>query len=90
MLRQPWFWVVVILLIMLLFGANKLPGLAGSVGQSLKIFKKEVRELQDDTDVNVDGSDSDVPGMSNYQSAPPSTPGSTADSQQQHSSDPPK
>lgn len=89
MLRQPWFWVVVILLIMLLFGANKLPGLAGSVGQSLKIFKKEVRELQDDTDVNLDGQDSDVPGMSNYQSPPQSTPNSTAESPQ-HSSDPPK
>lgn len=86
MLRQPWFWAVVILLIMLLFGANKLPGLAGSVGKSLKIFKKEVKELQEDTDVDVDGSDSEVPGMSNVQQSPSGTPSH----QQQHSPDPPK
>lgn len=48
MLRNPAFWVVLFLVIVLLFGANKLPALAGSVGKSLKIFKKEVNELQDD------------------------------------------
>lgn len=48
MLRNPAFWVVLFLVIVLLFGANKLPGLAGSVGKSLKIFKKEVSELQED------------------------------------------
>ncbi|MGC0142562.1 twin-arginine translocase TatA/TatE family subunit [Pseudactinotalea sp. Z1732] len=48
MLRNPAFWVVLFLVIVLLFGANKLPALAGSVGKSLKIFKKEVNELQED------------------------------------------
>lgn len=48
MLRNPAFWVVLFLVIVLLFGANKLPALAGSVGKSLKIFKKEVSELQED------------------------------------------
>lgn len=37
-----WHLVIILFIILLLFGAPKLPGLARSVGQSLKIFKKEV------------------------------------------------
>lgn len=48
MWRNPLFWVVIVFLILLLFGGKRLPDLASSVGQSLKIFKKEVSELQDD------------------------------------------
>ena len=44
---RPWHWIVV-LLVVLIFGGNKLPELAGSVGKSMKVFKKEVKELQDD------------------------------------------
>ena len=42
--------VIVLLLVVLLFGAKRLPDLAKSVGQSLKIFKKEMKELTDDDD----------------------------------------
>lgn len=38
-----WTGLIVVVLIILLFGAPKLPGLAKSLGQSLKIFKSEVR-----------------------------------------------
>lgn len=44
---QGWHILVVLVVIVLLFGANKLPGLARSVGQSLKIFKDEVKDLKD-------------------------------------------
>ncbi|MBC7289792.1 MAG: twin-arginine translocase TatA/TatE family subunit, partial [Actinotalea sp.] len=37
-----WQLVIVVLIILLLFGARRLPDLARSVGQSLKIFKSEV------------------------------------------------
>nr|WP_297425671.1 Sec-independent protein translocase subunit TatA [uncultured Actinotalea sp.] len=40
--------VILVLIILLLFGARRLPDLARSVGQSLKIFKSEVKDLQDD------------------------------------------
>ena len=43
-----WHFLILLFIILLLFGAPKLPGLAKSVGQSMKIFKKEVRDLQDD------------------------------------------
>lgn len=45
---QGWHLVVIIVLALLLFGAPKLPGLARSMGQSLRIFKSEVRQMKDD------------------------------------------
>ncbi|MFI2102400.1 Sec-independent protein translocase subunit TatA [Isoptericola sp. NPDC019693] len=45
---KPWHIIVLVVVILLLFGARRLPDLARSVGQSLKIFKKEVKDLTDD------------------------------------------
>ncbi|MUM18772.1 MULTISPECIES: Sec-independent protein translocase subunit TatA [unclassified Mycobacteroides] len=45
---QPMHWVIVIVVFALLFGAKKLPDLARSLGKSLRIFKSEVKELQND------------------------------------------
>ncbi|MBE1874920.1 Sec-independent protein translocase subunit TatA [Myceligenerans pegani] len=47
---QPWHWIVLIAVILLLFGSTRLPGLAKSVGQSMKIFKREINELRSDGD----------------------------------------
>jgi sec-independent protein translocase protein TatA len=40
---QGWEWIIILVIVMLLWGAPKLPGLAKSLGQSLKIFKKEMK-----------------------------------------------
>ena len=45
---EGWHIVIIVVLAILLFGAPKLPGLARSVGQSLRIFKSEVRQMKDD------------------------------------------
>lgn len=37
-----WHFLIILVIIMLLFGAPKLPGLARSLGQSMKIFKSEM------------------------------------------------
>lgn len=37
--------LVILALFMLLFGANKLPDVARSIGKSARILKSEVREL---------------------------------------------
>jgi len=42
--------LIVVLIIVLLFGARRLPDLARSVGKSLKIFKSEVSDLTGDSD----------------------------------------
>lgn len=36
--------VIIFLIIMLLFGARKLPGLAGSLGTSMREFRRGVRD----------------------------------------------
>jgi sec-independent protein translocase protein TatA len=45
---KPIHWIIFLVIVLLLFGAKRLPDLAKSVGQSLKIFKKEIKELNDD------------------------------------------
>ena len=42
---SPWHLLIVAAVFMLLFGANKLPQMARSVGQSMRIFKAETRAL---------------------------------------------
>ncbi|MBL3698953.1 twin-arginine translocase TatA/TatE family subunit [Leucobacter luti] len=44
-----WHLLVILFVILLLFGAPKLPGLAKSLGQSMRILKKEVRSDDADT-----------------------------------------
>lgn len=45
---SAWHVLVLLVVVVLLFGANRLPDLAKSVGQSLKIFKNEIKDLTDD------------------------------------------
>jgi sec-independent protein translocase protein TatA len=39
--------LILVLIVLILFGAKRLPDVASSVGKSLKIFKKEVTELRE-------------------------------------------
>lgn len=43
-----WHLVIVLAIVLLLFGAPKLPGLARSLGQSMRIFRSEVKTLKDE------------------------------------------
>ena len=43
-----WHAVILLVVVVLLFGATKLPGLAKSVGQSMKIFKNEIKNTDSD------------------------------------------
>ena len=45
---QPWHWLIVIAVFVLLFGAKKLPDAARSLGQSMRIFRSEVKEMKAD------------------------------------------
>lgn len=47
---KPWHWIVLIVVVLLVFGAGRLPDVAKSLGQSMKVFKKEVKELREDDD----------------------------------------
>lgn len=43
-----WEWIIIAVIVVLLFGANKLPDAARSLGRSMRIFKSEVKELNKD------------------------------------------
>jgi sec-independent protein translocase protein TatA len=45
---SPWHWAIIAVVVILLFGSKKLPDAARSLGKSLRIFKSEVRELQNE------------------------------------------
>lgn len=45
-----WHFLIILVVILLLFGAPKLPGLARSLGQSMKIFKNEIKPEKTDED----------------------------------------
>ncbi|KUI04109.1 Sec-independent protein translocase subunit TatA [Mycobacterium sp. IS-3022] len=62
---QPWHWVIVIAVFVLLFGAKKLPDAARSLGKSMRIFKTEIKEMQADS--KSDTRESDAAGRT----APP-------------------
>jgi sec-independent protein translocase protein TatA len=65
---QPWHWLIVIAVFVLLFGAKKLPDAARSLGKSMRIFKSEIKEMQSDS--KEDTPSSDVAGRA----APAATP----------------
>ena len=43
-----WEWVIVLLAVLLLFGAKKIPELARGLGQGIKEFKKATKEVTDE------------------------------------------
>lgn len=52
---SPWHWAILILVLVLLFGAKRLPDAARSVGKSMKIFKAETKGLVNDPDEDKKG-----------------------------------
>lgn len=45
---QPWHLIILVLVVVLLFGAKRLPDAARSIGKSMKIFKAETKDLRED------------------------------------------
>ena len=43
-------WLIILAIVILVFGAAKLPDLARGTGQALRIFKTETKGLRDDDD----------------------------------------
>ena len=45
---QPWHIIIVVIVFLVLFGSKKLPDAARGLGRSMRIFKSEVKEMQND------------------------------------------
>ncbi|EHY87790.1 Sec-independent protein translocase subunit TatA [Saccharomonospora azurea] len=43
---QPWHLIILVLVVVLLFGAKRLPDAARSIGKSMKIFKAETKDMR--------------------------------------------
>ena len=56
---QGWHLLVVLAVILLLFGAAKLPALAKSMGQSARVFKGEMKAMKEE-DKPVEGTAASV------------------------------
>ena len=57
---EPWHLIIVILVVVVLFGWQKLPDAARSLGRSMRIFKAEVDAMKrtDDQEPAAPGTDS--------------------------------
>ncbi|MET0189586.1 MAG: Sec-independent protein translocase subunit TatA [Pseudonocardia sediminis] len=55
---SPVHWLIVIGVLVLLFGAKKLPDMARSIGQSARVFKGEMKAVDDG---NAPAPDREVP-----------------------------
>ncbi|KLN34233.1 hypothetical protein FB00_13180 [Cellulosimicrobium funkei] len=75
---KPWHIIVLVVVILLLFGARRLPDLAKSVGQSLKIFKSEVKDLREDDNPPPAAGGPGTTNPSTGTSAPTVTGGTTS------------
>lgn len=73
-----WHLLVIVFLVLLLFGAPKLPALAKSVGQSMKIFKSEIKtDKTDKTDkdaTDFNAGDATVPPVQPQATQAPADP----------------
>ena len=47
----PFIWVL-LLLVVLLWGGPKLPGLAKSLGESMRIFRKEMKSMNEESEAD--------------------------------------
>ncbi|MEU6701136.1 Sec-independent protein translocase subunit TatA [Pseudonocardia sp. NPDC046786] len=69
-------WLIIIAVLLLLFGAKKLPEMARSVGQSARVFKGEMKGLKED-DARASGTEkatADTPGTTTAQAVPQELP----------------
>jgi sec-independent protein translocase protein TatA len=66
--------LVLVLVILLLFGAPKLPALARSMGQSMRIFRKEVQTLNSEK-----AADTQAAGLPGAEAGAEGVPASGAD-----------
>lgn len=54
-LREPSHILLLLLVVIILFGAKRLPDSARSLGRSLRIFKSEMKDMKNDDKSENDG-----------------------------------
>jgi len=72
-------WLVILAIVVLVFGAAKLPDLARGTGQALRIFKAETKGLKDDEDDKDDRDSTPAPPAAEIPPAPAVPPAAPVD-----------
>lgn len=75
-LFEGWHIVILIVLLVALFGAKRLPDAARSLGRSARVFRSEVDEMKREAKAS-DASSATVPGEAVPPTTPPAAPTST-------------
>lgn len=57
MLPNGWEWIVILAIVLLIWGAPKLPGLAKSIAQSMRIFRKEIKKTEAEPEASKSDAD---------------------------------
>jgi sec-independent protein translocase protein TatA len=68
-----WEWLIVILAVLLLFGAKRIPELAKGLGSGIKEFKKAAREVTDEVQNAANDTPTTPKPLINSQSQPPAS-----------------
>ena len=68
----------ILIVVLILFGAKKLPELARGLGQGIKEFKRATRDVQDDLQRAIDDTDHDSTPPSHHSSSPVESPSKPA------------
>lgn len=76
---QPWHLIILVLVVVLLFGAKRLPDAARSIGKSMKIFKAETKDLTADKNSHEDAAEVETKQLP--QATAPATTASATDVQ---------
>ena len=69
-LESPWHWLVLVAVLLLLFGAKRLPEMGRSLGTGMREFKRSVSGMVDDEP----SADAEPPMLARAEQAPSSTP----------------
>jgi sec-independent protein translocase protein TatA len=87
MVPGGWEWLIIIGVLLLLFGAKRLPDMARSIGQSARVFKGEMKGLKSDEEARKPAEGEQKPadppaGASGTAPTPPAALPQTADTPQ--------
>lgn len=71
---QGWHLLIVLAVILLLFGAAKLPALAKSMGQSARVFKGEMKAMKEDDAASASSTAAESPSAKDSSTDPETPP----------------
>ncbi|GAB3590930.1 Sec-independent protein translocase subunit TatA [Angustibacter peucedani] len=81
--EHPLFIVILLVLVAVLFGGKRLPEAARGLGRSMRIFKSEIKQMQDDDDTSERAStERPAPVEGRVVDQPKDVPGPAAASEQ--------